>query len=42
MAGPTFFSTAFSFTGILWVVAGAFVTIVPLVAAGIFAARNLR
>ena len=37
LAGPTFFSTAFSFTGILWVVVGVFVTIVPLVAIGVFA-----
>jgi putative transport protein len=37
MAGPTFFATAFSFTGILWAVAGAVVTIVPLVAIGVFA-----
>jgi putative transport protein len=37
MAGPTFFSTAFSLTGILWVVAGACVTIVPLLAVGTFA-----
>ena len=37
MAGPTFFSTAFSLTGVLWAVAGAFVTIVPLVAIGVFA-----
>jgi putative transport protein len=37
LAGPTFFSTAFSFTGILWVIVGVFVTIVPLVAIGVFA-----
>jgi putative transport protein len=41
MAGPTFFSTAFSVTGILWVVAGACVTIVPLMVAGIFARAKL-
>jgi putative transport protein len=37
MAGPTFFSTAFSLTGILWVFAGAFVTIAPLLIVGTFA-----
>jgi putative transport protein len=41
MAGPTFFSTAFSFTGILWVVAGAIVTIAPLLAIGMFARAKL-
>jgi putative transport protein len=41
MAGPTFFSTAFSWTGILWVVAGAGVTIVPLVVVGSFARAKL-
>jgi putative transport protein len=35
MAGPTFFSTAFSWTGILWVLAGACVTVVPLLVVGI-------
>ncbi|MBX3415787.1 MAG: putative transporter [Pirellulales bacterium] len=37
MAGPTFFDTAFSQTGILWMVAGACTTILPLVAVGTFA-----
>jgi putative transport protein len=37
MAGPTFFSTAFSLTGILWVVAGVVVTVAPLLAMGILA-----
>jgi putative transport protein len=37
MAGPTFFSTAFSLTGILWVLAGACVTVVPLIVVGTFA-----
>jgi putative transport protein len=41
MAGPTFFSTAFSLTGILWVLAGACVTIVPLVVVGSFARAKL-
>jgi putative transport protein len=37
MAGPTFFSTAFSLTGLLWVFAGAIVTVAPLLAVGIIA-----
>jgi putative transport protein len=37
MAGPTFFATAFSLTGILWVIAGACVTVVPLAVIGTFA-----
>jgi putative transport protein len=41
MAGPTFFSTAFSVTGILWVVAGACVTVVPLLVVGSFARAKL-
>jgi putative transport protein len=41
MAGPTFFSTAFSLTGILWVLAGACVTILPLVIVGTFARKKL-
>jgi putative transport protein len=41
MAGPTFFATAFSFTGILWVIAGAIVTVAPLLAIGIFARSKL-
>jgi putative transport protein len=41
MAGPTFFATAFSFTGILWVVAGAIVTIAPLAAVGVYARAKL-
>jgi putative transport protein len=42
MAGPTFFATAFSFTGILWVVAGAFVTIAPLAVFGMYARAKLE
>jgi putative transport protein len=42
MAGPTFFSTAFSLTGILWVLAGACVTVVPLVAVGMFARTRFK
>jgi putative transport protein len=41
MAGPTFFATAFSWTGILWVIAGACVTIVPLLIVGIIARSKL-
>jgi AspT/YidE/YbjL antiporter-like protein len=41
MAGPTFFATAFSRTGLLWLVAGAFVTIIPILAVGIFARTQL-
>jgi putative transport protein len=41
MAGPTFFATAFSLTGILWVVAGVAVTIAPLAAIGAFARAKL-
>jgi putative transport protein len=41
MAGPTFFATAFSYTGILWVIAGAIVTIAPLAAIGIYARAKL-
>lgn len=41
MAGPTFFAAAFSTTGILWLVAGIFVTIVPLAVVGIFARTKL-
>jgi putative transport protein len=37
MAGPTFFSTAFSWTGLLWVVAGAIVTVAPLLLIGMVA-----
>lgn len=37
MAGPTFFATAFSLAGALWMIAGLGVTILPLLAVGIFA-----
>lgn len=37
MAGPTFFSTAFSSAGILWLFVGACVTVAPLMAVGITA-----
>jgi putative transport protein len=41
MAGPTFFATAFSLTGILWVIAGACVTLLPLLIVGSFARAKL-
>lgn len=41
MAGPTFFATAFSLTGILWVIAGACVTLLPLLVVGSFARGKL-
>jgi putative transport protein len=41
MAGPTFFSAALSWTGILWLLAGVCVTMIPLLAIGIFARTKL-
>jgi len=41
MAGPTFFATAFSSTGLLWIIAGAAATIVPILSVGIFARTTL-
>jgi putative transport protein len=41
MAGPTFFATAFSWTGVLWVVAGACVTVLPLLAVGFIGRTKL-
>jgi putative transport protein len=41
MAGPTFFAAAFSLSGLLWLWAGVFVTVVPLAAVGIFARTKL-
>src|SRR5262245_25281647 len=41
MAGPTFFATAFSTTGLLWVFAGAIVTVAPLLIVGIVARTKL-
>jgi putative transport protein len=38
-AGPKFFSTVFSTTGVQWLLAGAFVTVVPLLLVGIFVRR---
>jgi putative transport protein len=39
LAGPKFFSTVFSAAGLLWLVAGLCVTVLPLLAVGIFARR---
>jgi putative transport protein len=41
MAGPTFFATAFSWTGVLWVFAGACVTLIPLLVVGMIARTKL-
>jgi putative transport protein len=41
MAGPTFFSAAFSATGALWLVTGVCVTVAPLLLIGIFARKVL-
>ena len=41
-AGPNFFGTVFSSTGMQWLLAGVCVTIVPLLAAGIFARVTLK
>jgi putative transport protein len=42
MAGPTFFSTAFSWTGALWVFAGAIATVAPLLIIGVIARAKLQ
>lgn len=42
MAGPTFFSTAFSLTGLLWVFAGAIVTVLPLLVVGVIARAKFK
>lgn len=41
LAGPTFFKAVCSLTGVLWLIAGVCVTILPLVAVGIFARKVL-
>jgi putative transport protein len=41
MAGPTFFATVFSLVGLLWLVAGVCVTVVPLMIVGIVARKLL-
>lgn len=41
LAGPTFFTAAFSIAGLKWLLAGACVTVIPLLAVGSFARRAL-
>lgn len=41
-AGPKFFATVFSATGLQWLLAGACVTVLPLLVAGIFARSVLK
>jgi AspT/YidE/YbjL antiporter-like protein len=41
MAGPAFFSAVLSWTGLLWLIAGAIVTILPILAVGVFARKWL-
>lgn len=41
-AGPKFFSSVFSATGLTWLVAGLSVTILPLLATGVFARAVLK
>lgn len=41
LAGPSFFGTVCSTTGLLWLAIGAFVTIAPLVMVGFFARKAL-
>jgi putative transport protein len=40
LAGPTFFSAACSIAGVKWLLAGACVTVVPLLVVGVFARRT--
>ncbi|MFN3150347.1 putative transporter [Bremerella sp.] len=42
IAGPKFFDVVFSIRGVLWLVAGALITIVPLMLVGLFARQVLR
>jgi putative transport protein len=42
MAGPKFFSTVFSPVGALWLFAGLFVTVLPLLVVGVFARAVLK
>jgi len=42
MAGSKFFSTVFSSVGALWLFAGLFVTVPPLLVVGVFARAVLR
>jgi putative transport protein len=41
LAGPTFFSTAFSARGLQWLLAGVVVTVVPIFAVAVFARKVL-
>jgi putative transport protein len=41
LAGPSFFATAFSAAGVEWLIAGAAVTVAPLLAIGVFARKVL-
>lgn len=41
LAGPTFFSAACSLSGLLWLLAGACVTVAPLLLVGVFARKVL-
>lgn len=42
MAGPRFFASAFSLVGLQWLLVGSLVTMVPLLAIGMFARKVLR
>lgn len=42
LAGPTFFSAAFSLSGLIWLLVGACVTVIPLLAVGILSRHVLK
>jgi putative transport protein len=42
LAGPTFFAAAFSWTGLLWLLVGALVTVAPILCVGILARTQLK
>lgn len=42
IAGPKFFEVVFSTRGLLWLIAGAGITVVPLILVGLFARQILR
>jgi putative transport protein len=42
MAGPKFFASVFSSNGVLWLGAGACITVVPLLLVGLFARGVLK
>lgn len=42
LAGPTFFSAAFSLLGLIWLLVGACVTVIPLMAVGILSRHVLK